>query len=137
MALLQNTLAPLLAQHHDPEAVIGLVMRQLFDFFADNPHVPKLLVRRIIENEDSDVGIERDILMPAWTVFSEWLSRLGRRKFSDTESRLFMLSVQTVLLVYLLDSHSYRSLLGGSTRVSPLREQVREHVINLVHQLLA
>jgi AcrR family transcriptional regulator len=137
VALLQNTLAPLLAHHREPEAVIDLVMRQLFDFFADNPHVPKLLVRRIIENEDSDVGIERDILTPAWTVFSEWLSRLGRRKFSDTESRLFMLSVQTVLLVYLLDSHSYRSLLGGSTRVSPLREQVRDHVINLVHQLLA
>jgi len=42
-----------------------------------------------------------------------------------------------VLLVYLLDSTAYRSLLGGSVHAAPIREQVRRHVIELVHRLLA
>jgi AcrR family transcriptional regulator len=135
--LLRNTLAPLLVRQEKREQAIDVTMRELFDFFADNPNVPKLLMRRIVENEEIDVGIERDILAPAWTVFSEWLGRLGRRPFSDDESRLFMLSVHSVLLVYLLDSRSYRSLLGGSVRSGPLRERVRRHVTQLVHRLLA
>jgi len=94
-------------------------------------------MRRIVENEDIDVGIERDILGPAWTVFSEWIGRLGRRPLSDDDSRLFMLSVHSVLLVYLIDSRSYRSLLGGSVRSGALRERVRDHVVQLVHRLLA
>ena len=135
--LLQNTLAPLLARHGRREEAIDLAMGQLFDFFADSPNVPKLLLRRIVENEDIEIGIERDILVPAWDVFSEWLGRLGRRAFSADESRLFMLSVHSVLLAYLLDSRPYQSLLGGSVRGGRLREQVRRHVIQLVHRLLA
>jgi AcrR family transcriptional regulator len=135
--LLQNTLAPLLARHGKRDEAIDLAMGQLFDFFADSPNVPKLLLRRIVENEDIEIGIERDILVPAWDVFSEWLGRLGRRAFSADESRLFMLSAHSVLLTYLLDSRPYQSLLGGSVRSAPLREQVRRHVIQLVHRLLA
>jgi AcrR family transcriptional regulator len=135
--LLRNTLAPLLARPGRRQLAIDLTMRQLYDFFADNPNVPKLLMRRIVENEEIDVGIERDILVPAWAVFSEWLGRFGRRTFSDAESRLFMLSVHSILLVYLLDSRPYQSLLGGSVRSGALREHVREHVIRLVNRLLA
>jgi AcrR family transcriptional regulator len=134
--LLRNTLAPLLARPGRREEIVGVAMGELFDFFADHPNVPKLLLRRIVENDEIDVGIERDILVPAWGVFAEWLARLGRRRFSSEESRLFMLSVHSVLLVYLLDSRSYRSLLNGSVRTAPLREQVRRHVIALVHRLL-
>src|SRR5438445_1831943 len=106
--LLRNTLGPLLARQDARESAIDATMGQLFDFFADNPNVPKLLLRRIVENEDIEVGIERDILIPAWGVFSEWLGRLGRRAFSADESRLFMLSVHSVLLAYLLDSRPYQ-----------------------------
>ena len=76
-------------------------MDRLFDFFADNPNVPKLLVRRIVENADIDIGVERDVLVPAWDVFSAWMKRLGHQKISDTDLRLFMLSVHSVLLLYL------------------------------------
>jgi hypothetical protein len=48
-----------------------------------------------------------------------------------------MLSMHSVLLVYLLDSRSYRGLLGGSVRSGALRDRVREHVVQLVHRLLA
>ena len=135
--LLRNTLAPLLARQDARESAIDATMRQLLDFFADNPNVPKLLMRRIVENEEIELGIERDILAPAWSVFSTWVGRLGSRTLTDDESRLFMLSMHSVLLVFLLDSRSYQSLLGGSVRSGPLREQVRRHVIQLVRRLLA
>ena len=135
--LLQHTLAPLLAGHGKRAEVIDLTMAKLFDFFADNPNVPKLLMRRILENEEIDVGIERDILVPTWGVFSAWLNKLGRRRIPDGEARFFMLTVHSMLLVYLVDSRSYQSLLGGSVRSGSLRTQLREHVTRLVHRLLA
>src|SRR6266481_8376584 len=52
--------------------VLDEAMGALFDFFADHPNVPKLLVRRLLENEESHVDIERDILVPAWKVFAGW-----------------------------------------------------------------
>ena len=115
--------------------MVDVVMRALFDFFADNPNVPKLLMRRIVENYEIDVGIERDILVPSYREFSAWLNRLGPG-FPEAESRLFMLTVHGVMLVYLLDSKPYQSLLGGSVRSGTLRDQVREHVVELVHRLL-
>ena len=69
VALLQDTLAPLLAKSGRRGQIIERAMQELFDFFADNPNVPKLLMRRIVENEDIDIGIDRDILVPAWSVF--------------------------------------------------------------------
>jgi hypothetical protein len=41
------------------------------------------------------------------------------------------------MLLYLLDSQSYQSVLGGSVRTDGMRHQVREHVKQLVHALLA
>src|SRR5512140_3473418 len=52
--------------------VVEDAMGALFDFFADHPNVPKLLVRRLLENEESRVDIERNILVPAWKVFAAW-----------------------------------------------------------------
>jgi AcrR family transcriptional regulator len=111
------------------------VMSDLFDYFADRPDVTRLLVRRIVEDQEGDGGLEREVLEPAWAMFDAWLARFGKRR-TPGESRLFMLSLNSVLLVYLLDSQAYRSLLGGSVRESPLREQVRAHVLHLVHTLL-
>ncbi len=136
VALLRDALEPLQVQQQDRRTTIDQTMDRLFDFFADNPNVPKLLVRRIGEDTDIDVGVERDVLVPAWDVFSTWMKRLGQ-KLNDVDSRLFMLSVHSVMLIYLLDSQSYRSLLGGTVRKGALREEVRAHVKRLVHALLA
>src|SRR5438128_1174110 len=35
------------------DSVVDDAMGGLFDFFADHPNVPKLLVRRLLENEES------------------------------------------------------------------------------------
>jgi len=120
----------------DRRAVIEQMMTLLFDFFTAHPNVPKLLMRRIVEGGDVESGVQQEVLAPAWAVFADWLGRLGQRP-SDIEARLFMLSVHSVFMVYLLDGPAYRSLLGGSVRESPLREQVLAHVTRLVHALLA
>jgi len=134
--LVQHALEPVAHAPLDRQKVIDQTMDRLFDFFADNPNVPKLLVRRIVENAEIDVGVERDVLVPAWGVFSAWMKQLGQ-KMPDTDSRLFMLSVHSVVLLYLLDSQSYQSVLGGSVRNGALREQVRTHVKHVVHALLS
>ncbi len=133
LALLRATLARRDDQC-DREVVVSRVMRELVAFMAEHPTVPKLLARRLLET-DVDLGIDREVLVPAWTAFTEQMGRTGRR-MSDTESRLFMLSAHSVLLIYMLDSPSYQSLLGGSVFRAPLREQVERHLVRLVEALL-
>ncbi|HZP40020.1 MAG TPA: TetR/AcrR family transcriptional regulator [Candidatus Binatia bacterium] len=137
IAQLREALAPLLEHATKGDRMIDHAMDVLFEFFAGNPNIPKLLVRRLVENDEIDAGIDRDILVPAWDVFSGWLKTFGRRTFSDEESRLFMLTAHSAVLVYLLDSRPYQNLLGGSV-LAPggLRERVRAHVTELVHKLL-
>jgi len=94
--------------------VVDDAMGGLFDFFADNPNVPKLLVRRLLEHEDSQLDIERNILVPAWRVFAAWTQSYSGRTLKDVDSQLFMLSIHSVVLLFLLDSRHFTSLLGGS-----------------------
>jgi AcrR family transcriptional regulator len=118
-------------------SVVDDAMGGLFDFFADHPNVPKLLVRRLLENEESHVDIERDILVPAWKVFAGWTQEFSGRKLKEVDSQLFMLSVHSVLLLFLLDSRQFTSLLGGSVYTPEVRRRVRTHIIKLVRKLLA
>jgi AcrR family transcriptional regulator len=131
--LLRDTLVRL-AEERRREVVVTRVMRELIAFMAEHPSVPKLLARRLLES-DVDLGVDRDVLEPAWEVFAAWLGRNGAR-MSDTERRLVMLSAHSVLLLYMLDSSSYQSLLGGSVFASPLRAQVERHLVRLVEALL-
>src|SRR5512135_569744 len=119
------------------QSVIDDAVGGIFDFFADHPNVPKLLVRRLLENEESHVDIERDILVPAWKVFAGWIEAFSGRKLKDIDSQLFMLSVHSVVLLFLLDSRQFISLIGGSVYTPEVRKRVRAHVIKLVHKMLA
>jgi AcrR family transcriptional regulator len=131
--LLRGTLARL-AEERTREVVVARVMRELTAFMAEHPTVPKLLARRLLE-PDVELGVDREVLGPAWDVFTEWIGKSGRR-LSETELRLVMLSVHSVLLIYMLDSSSYRSLLGGSVFGAPLRADVERHLVRLVEALL-
>jgi AcrR family transcriptional regulator len=117
-------------------AVIERAMGGLFDFFADHPNVPKLLVRRLLENEQSHVSIERDILVPAWKVFAGWTQEFSGRKLKEMDSQLFMLTVYSVVLLFLLDSRHFASLLGGSVYTPEVRRRVRTYLVKLVRILL-
>ncbi|MFI5398128.1 MAG: TetR/AcrR family transcriptional regulator [Candidatus Binatia bacterium] len=117
-------------------SVVEQAMGGLFDFFADHPTVPKLLVRRLLENEESSVDIESDVLVPAWKVFAGWAEEFSDRKRRDADFQLFMLTVYSVLLLFLLDSRQFTSLLGGSVYAPKIGKRVRAHMINLVKTLL-
>ena len=127
------------ADVHQPasQSVVDEAVGGIFDFFAAHPNVPKLLVRRLLENEESHVDIEREILVPAWQVFAGWTQAFSGRKLKDVDSQLFMLTVHSVVLLFLLDSRQFTSLLGGSVYSPEIRKRVRAHIIKLVHKMLA
>src|SRR5262245_27679856 len=115
--------------------IIDEAMGRLFDFFADHPNVPKLMVRRLLESGETTLEIECNIAIPAWRLFSNWTLQSGQ-KLRETDAQLFMLTVHSVLLLFLLDSQQFVSLLGGSARSPALRPRVRAYIIQLVHKLL-
>ena len=117
-------------------SVIDGAMGLLFDFFADHPNVPKLLVRRLLEADPTTSEIERDILLPAWRHFASWTAQHGNSQLSELEARMFMLSVHSVMLLYMLDSQQFVALLGSSIRAPELRLRLRDHMTRLVHSLL-
>ena len=135
--LVRRSIPPALGPGQSGRAVVDAAVGALFDFFADHPTVPKLLVRRLLENDGHRIDIERDVLVPAWRVFAGWTQALSGHRLQDVEWQLFMLTVHNVMLLFLLDSRQFASLLGGSVHQPNVRRRVRTHVINLVHTLLA
>lgn len=137
MAHLESTVTPLLGRPGSREGsgdTVDRIMHELFDFFAAQPNVPRLLLRRIVESDGTDFGLERDVLGPAWEHFTTWTRQA---KLDDRAAPLFMLSVHSVVMVYLLDSGPYQAVLGGSlVRDVRLRETLRLHVAELAHALL-
>ena len=114
--------------------VVDDSMGLLFDFFADHPNIPKLMVRRLLETTEGTSEIERDILLPAWRRFATWTYDLS--KVDQIDAPIFMLTVHSVLLLFMLDSQQFASLLGGSVRSDGLRARLRPYIINLVHMLI-
>src|SRR5512144_1429800 len=108
--------------------VIDAAMSRLFDFFADHPNVPKLMVRRLLESGETTLEIEENIAVPAWRLFSNWTLQSGQ-KLRESDAPLFMLTVHSVLLLLLLDSQQFVSVLGGSVRSPALRPRVRQYII--------
>jgi AcrR family transcriptional regulator len=117
-------------------SVIDDTMGLLFDFFADQPNVPKLLVRRLLEADSSTNEIEQDILLPAWRRFALWTTEHRQSHLTELEAQMFMLSVHSVMLLYMLDSRPFVALLGNSIRSAELRPLLRNHMTRLVHSLL-
>jgi AcrR family transcriptional regulator len=121
----------------DPRrAVIDEAMGRLFDFFADNPNIPKLLLRRLLESGEGGAEIERDILLPAWQMFAKWTAQAGSPRVKELDVQVFMLEVHSVLLLFLVDSPQYTDILGGGVRTPAVRKRLRKHVIDLVHRLI-
>ena len=115
--------------------VVDEVMGRLYDFFADNPTIPRLMVRRLLETTAGTSDIERDILLPAWRRFATWTYDLSR-VVSAEDAPILMLTVHSVLLLFMLDSQQFAGLLGGSVRGPAMRARLRPHIIELVHVLI-
>lgn len=116
--------------------VIDDAMGSLFDFFADHPNVSKLFVRRLLEATEGTSAIERDILLPAWRRFARWTYELSGLKHEELDAQIFMLTVNSVMMLFMLDSPQFVALLGDPLRSPALRPKLRAHIIHLVHTLL-
>ncbi len=112
------------------------VMAALVDFFLDHPTVPRLLARRLLENEDEHADIEQRILKPAWRTFSQWVRSFGGAGMTELDANLFMFTVEGAVLLLLLDSPHVTALLGGSARSPRLRNKLRQYLVDLVPVLL-
>jgi len=132
---LRETIARVRGSGIDRDVVVAQVMESLYDFFESDPTIPTLLLRRLVEGAEHDLGIERDVFGPAWESYFRWLRDDGFAA-DDERMRLFMLSIHSILIVYHLDSPLYRSVLGESVRAPSTRAAVRAHVVDVVTTLL-
>ena len=110
---------------------------RIYDFFLANPNVPRLLLRRIMENEEFGGEIERDILGPSWKVYAGWVQDLTGKKVKDIDAQILMLTMNSALLLFALDSRQYRYILGGSVHDPKVGERVRAQLIRLSGALVA
>lgn len=117
-------------------AATEAAMGNLIDFFLDNPNVPRLLLRRVLESAAGSPPIEHDILSPAWTVFTGLMRDVGLEPKKKLDAQLFMLSVNSILLLFTLDSQAYQNLLGDNLKNANLRRAVRKHIIDSTTRLL-
>jgi len=115
--------------------VVDEVMGRLYDFFADNPTIPRLMVRRLLETTAGTSDIEREILLPAWRRFATWTYDFSGVVTAEA-APILMLTVHSVLLLFMLDSQQFAGLLGGSVRSPEMRARLRPHIIDLVHVLM-
>jgi AcrR family transcriptional regulator len=134
IALARRSIEPARAQ--GARVAAEAAMGALIDFFLDHPNIPRLLLRRILESAGSHPPVEHDILSPAWTVFTGFMRDIGLPQRRKLDGQLFMLSVNSLVLLFTLDSQSYQNLLGGSIRNATLRRAVRKHLIETTLQLL-
>jgi AcrR family transcriptional regulator len=118
-------------------AATDAAMGDLIDFFLDHPNVPRLLLRRVLESAtEATPPIEHDILSPAWAAFTGLMRDVGLQPRRKLDAQLFMLSVNSILLLFTLDSQAYQNLLGDSLENPTLRRAVRKHIIDATMRLL-
>ena len=116
--------------------MIERAMGLTFDFLADDPTIPKLLLRRLIEGRDVDSERERDAMGPTWRQFGEWVRQFAGERLTGQEVAFFMLTVHSVLLALMLDSPHVTQTLGGTVRDPAIRSRVRGQMIDLVVTLM-
>jgi AcrR family transcriptional regulator len=120
----------------DARAVIERAMGLVFDFFVDHPTIPKLLMRRMMETEPVEQSAMRDSVGPALKVFSDWTRSFAPDRLPDKDVSFFLLVVQSVLFMSMLESPFVESLLGGNVHDTAVRTRVRRQLIQLVATLL-
>jgi AcrR family transcriptional regulator len=135
LALVRSSIPDTSIERPASRQVVDEVMGRLYDFFADNPSIPRLMVRRLLETTDGTSEIERDILLPAWRRFATWTYDLSG-VVSAEAAPILMLTVHSVLLLFMLDSQQFAGLLGGSVRSPAMRARLRPHIVDLVHVLM-
>jgi AcrR family transcriptional regulator len=109
---------------HVREASVG----RFFDYFAANPNIPRLLLRRILESGEAADGVEPDLIL------SSWARELGGRMKAHGgggRTRIAILTLHSALLLFTLDSRQYARALGGPVADPEVASRLREHLVEL------
>ena len=128
---------PAAARNDPPKAVHEATVGRVFDYFAANPNIPRLLLRRILENEQSGDAIDRDILLPSWKEFSGWVKEYGGKRIRDVDAHILILTLHSTLLLFTLDSRQFGHILGGPISDADVARRLRAHLIQLCALLIS
>ncbi len=136
LELARSTIPEDLGDRRIDRTAVEHSMEVLFDFFADNPDVAKLLLRRYIENEAEPADIESEVLVPAWKIFDGWIEERGGKSVAGLDVPLFMLTMYIVSMSLVLDSRQATMLIDGRIDDAATRDRVRRFVTGLAPTLL-
>ncbi len=125
------------AKSEAPRAVHEASVGRVFDYFAANPNIPRLLLRRILENEQSGDAIDRDILLPSWKEFGGWVKEYSGKRIRDIDAQILILTLHSSLLLFTLDSQQYAHVLGGPISDSEVSRRLRTHLIQMTALLIS
>src|SRR5215510_705386 len=107
----RDSVLPAAGRNDQPKAVHEASVGRVFDYFAANPNIPRLLLRRILENEEFADAIDRDILLPSWKEFGGWVKEYGAKRIRDIDAQILILTLHSSLLLFTLDSQQYAHIL--------------------------
>ena len=133
----RDSVLPATARGDTPRAVHEASVGRVFDYFSANPNIPRLLLRRILENEEFGEAIERDILMPSWKEFGGWVKEYSGKRIRDVEAQIVILTLHSTLLLFTLDSQQYAHILGGRIADAEIARRIRGHLIQLSALLIS
>lgn len=120
----------------DAHQLIERAMGGVFDFFADNPHAARILLRRIVDFTGPAGAEAKDALGPSWRVFHDWARDFTHGVISDADLNFVILAVQSVLLVTTLDSPYVSALRGGELSNPEVRAAVRTRVLAVFERMI-
>jgi AcrR family transcriptional regulator len=116
------------------EASIGRV----FDYFAANPSVPRLLLRRMLEEADVGSASHSDGFLESWTRELGGLTKhRGGKRARDVDAQLVALTLYGALLLFTLDTRLHVRMLGGRVADPEITRRLRGHLTDLGARLVA
>lgn len=114
-----------------PEASVG----RFFDYFAANPNIPRLLLRRILESGEPGEAAEPDVFLSGWgRDLGDWMKQQGGRHIREIDAQIAVLTLQSLLLLFTLGSRPYARALGRLAQPEIAR-RLRAHLIELCKRL--
>jgi AcrR family transcriptional regulator len=110
---------------------------RIFDCFAANPNIPRLLLRRILEGGELGDAVEPDVFLCAWTRgFSGWMKQ-GVRRARAVDAPVAVLTLHSALLLFTLDSRHYARALGGRITDPAIARRIRSYLGGLCARLVS
>ena len=133
----RDSALPTTARGDSPRGMHETSVGRVFDYFAANPNIPRLLLRRTLENEEFGDATERDVLLPSWKEFGGWVKEHGGKRIRDVDAQILILTLNSTLLLFTLDSQQYAHVLGGRIADPEIARRIRAHLIQLSAWLIS